>query len=203
MSGMSELHLDWCSHDAARYACENWHYSESTPSGKLVKIGVWEDGDFIGVVIYSRGAAPNIGSPYGLEQTEVCELTRIALDDHDTPVSRIISISLKLLQSRCPGIRVVVSFADPMQDHNGTVYQAANWYYEGQRDDDLYIKIDGETHHPKSLYSKYGTQSVDKLKSILGKERVEGVYHPAKHKYVYPLDDEMKPYVKGRAVPYP
>lgn len=203
MSGMSDLRLDWCSHDAARYACETWHYSESTPSGKLMKIGVWENGDFIGVVIYSRGAAPNIGSPYGLDQTEVCELTRIALDDHNAPVSRVISISLKLLQERCPGLRVVVSFADPMQDHDGTVYQAANWYYEGQREDDLYIKIDGETHHPKSLYSKYGTQSVEKLKQMLGEGRVEGVYHPAKHKYVYPLDSEMDQYVKGRSKPYP
>jgi len=200
---MSDLHLDWCSHDAARYACENWHYSGTTPSGKLVKIGVWEDDEFIGVVIYSRGAAPNIGSPFGLSQTEVCELTRIALDDHDTPVSRIMSISLSLLQDKCPGLRVVVSFADPMQDHDGTVYQAANWYYHGQRDDDLYIKIDGETHHPKSMYSKYGTQSVSKLKEMLGADRVEGVYHPAKHKYVYPLDDNLRPKIEAMSKSYP
>jgi hypothetical protein len=200
---MSDLRLDWCSYDAAEYAVKNWHYSETTPAGKLLKIGVWENSDFIGVVVYSRGAAPNIGSPYGMDQTEVCELTRIALDNHETPVSRIISISLKLLQDRSPGVRIVVSFADPRQNHDGTVYQAANWYYEGQGDDDLYIKIDGEVHHPKSIYSKYGTQSVSKLNRMLGEGRVQGVYRPAKHKYVYPLDDDAEKKVESMQKPYP
>ena len=200
---MTDLHIDWCSYDAAKYAVEHWHYSGTMPAGKTLKIGVWENDQFIGVVIYSRGAAPNIASPFGLKQTAVCELTRIALDDHDTPVSRVMSISLSLLQDKCPGIRVVVSFADPLQDHDGTVYQAGNWHYHGQRDDDLYIKLDGEVRHPKSLYSKYGTQSVEKLKQMLGENRVEGVYHPAKHKYVYPLDNEVEQKVQNMAEPYP
>jgi len=200
---MTDLRLDWCSYDAAKYACEHWHYSGTVPAGKTLKIGVWEDDDYIGVVIYSRGAAPNIGSPYGLDQTEVCELTRIALDEHDTAVSRIISISLKLLTNRCPGIKAIVSFADPKQDHDGTVYQAANWYYEGQSDKDLYVRLDGELHHPKSLYSKYGTQSVEKLQQMLGPNRVSGEYQPAKHKYSWPLDDDIRDRVESVAQPYP
>jgi len=165
---MSDLHLDWCSYDAAKYAVHNWHYSERMPSGKLLRIGVWEDDDFTGVIIYSRGAAPNIGSPYDMEQTEICELTRVALTDH-----------------------------------NGGIYQADNWIYERQLDGRDYIRINGETHHPRSLNAVYGTSSVKKLKRMFSPEAVERVPVDGKHKYLYPLDDETRRKVEQRAQPYP
>jgi trehalose 6-phosphate synthase/phosphatase len=36
------LKLDWCSHEAAKYACEKWHYSGRVPTSKSARIGVWE-----------------------------------------------------------------------------------------------------------------------------------------------------------------
>src|SRR2546422_940116 len=70
------LRLDYCSHEAARYAVMHWHYSRSVPAGKLVKIGVWETGEFIGCLIFSYGANRNLAKSVGLTQMEVCELTR-------------------------------------------------------------------------------------------------------------------------------
>jgi hypothetical protein len=173
------------------------------PSGKLLKIGVWENSDFVGVIIYSRGGAPNIGEPYNMDQTEVCELTRVALDDHDAPVTQMLSISRKLLTSKCPGLRLVVSYADPEQDHTGGIYQADNWVYERQLDGRDYIKIDGETHHPRSLNASYGTSSIPKLKSMFGPDRVERHPVEGKHKYLYPLDDAIEPKVNQMSKPYP
>src|SRR6185312_4060305 len=89
------LKLDWCSHAAAKYAVEHWHYSRSLPTPPLVKIGAWEDGAYIGAVIYGRGGNNHLGAPYGLGVTELCELTRIALTAHRTPVSRIAALSLR------------------------------------------------------------------------------------------------------------
>ena len=203
MNGMSDLRLDWCGHDAAKYAVMNWHYSETMPSGKLIKVGVWEHGNFIGCVIYSRGGAPNIAEPYGMDQTEVCELTRVALNDHDAPVTQILSISRKLLTSKCPGLRLIVSYADPEQDHEGTIYQADNWYYERQLDGRDYIRLHGEVWHPRSLNAKYGTSSVKKLKAKFGTTAVERVPVEGKHKYLYPLDDQIKPKLESMAKPYP
>ena len=54
-------------------------------------LGVWEDGQFAGVVLLSRGSNNHLGSPYGLTQTEVCELTRVALREHKAPVSQIVA----------------------------------------------------------------------------------------------------------------
>jgi hypothetical protein len=39
---MVDLKVDFCSHEAAKYACEHWHYSRCVPASKLIKIGVWE-----------------------------------------------------------------------------------------------------------------------------------------------------------------
>jgi hypothetical protein len=40
----ADLRIDWATHAAAKYACENWHYSGCMPVGKLVKVGAWESG---------------------------------------------------------------------------------------------------------------------------------------------------------------
>ena len=66
-----QLKLDWCSHEAAKYAVEHWHYSGRIPPSKLAKVGVWEDGQFIGAIVYGVGATPEIGKPYGLEHMQV------------------------------------------------------------------------------------------------------------------------------------
>ncbi|AUQ66219.1 protein Mom [Phaeobacter inhibens] len=100
------------------------------PTGKTVKIGAFEAGRFIGAVVFSRGATPRIGSPYGLEQVEVCELTRVALDNHKAPVTQIISEALAMLKALNPGLRLVISYAALEEGHHGGIYQAGNWIYE-------------------------------------------------------------------------
>ena len=125
-----KLKLDWCSHKAAKYAVEHWHYSQCMPVGKLVKIGVWENNIFIGVVLFSRGANKNMLKPYGLRQIDGCELTRVALKEHISHVSRIISIALRLLKLKCKTMQLVVSYADTTQGHIGGIYQAGNWIYD-------------------------------------------------------------------------
>ena len=123
MSSRPELKLDWCGHDAAKYAVEHWHYSECLPAGKLLKVGVWEAGLFIGAVIFSRGANNNLGRPFSLAQVEIAELTRIALTKHCAPVTRIVSIAFQFLRKNSPGLRLIVSYADPLKGHHGGIYQ--------------------------------------------------------------------------------
>ena len=112
MQDKVNLKIDWASHQAAEYACKNFHYSKCVPVGKLVKVGVWEDDKFIGVVLYGRGANKSLGEPFGLTQTQCVELVRVALTTHKTPVSRIMSIANKFLKKSNPNVRMIVSFAD-------------------------------------------------------------------------------------------
>jgi len=192
MSSSPELKLDWCTHEAAKYAVEHWHYSRCLPAGKLVRIGVWENGSFIGCVIFGRGANNNIGKPYGLEQTEICELVRVALSNHDTPVSRIMGIAIRFLKKKAPGIRLLISYADPQQGHTGTIYQATNWLYLGSSQPQQAVVVNGKPMHKRTADSLFGT--------IKGLPKTEVLW---KHKYVMPLDEKMRIRIIPLAKPYP
>jgi hypothetical protein len=169
------------------------------PSGKLVKIGVWERNKFIGVIIYGMGATPNLCRPYGLGITQVCELVRIALTDHINPVSQMIARSLKMLKGFCPGLKLVVSFADTNQNHSGIIYQATNWIYSGISSEEIFWQKAGKIFHPRSLVAKHGTRARSAMLSL--------GYTPAKqlgkHRYLMPLDKQMRRRLKPLNQPYP
>lgn len=191
MSSTPNLKIDYCSHKAAKYAVENWHYSESMPYGKKVKIGIWENGDFKGCIIYSRGASPHLFKKYNLTQTEGCELTRIAMRDHNVEVTKCMSESRKLLRQKSPNLRLIMSFADPEQDHLGTIYQADNWFYLGTSDKNKDFKINGEVVHTRSVGQKYGTTDLDWIKQNVD-PNAERVLLDGKHRYAFPLTKPMR-----------
>jgi len=188
-----DLRLDWCSYQAAKYAVEHWHYSHCMPAAKAVYVGVWESQRFIGCVIFSRGANNHIGNLYGLQQTEVCELTRVALTEHLSPVSKITAIAIKMLKRLSPGIRLLVSYADPLQSHVGIVYQAMNWIYTGKtRAQRFALRPDGSIEHKRSVVARLGTVSGSVYSDLMWK-----------YKYLYPLDDTMRAQIAPLAQPYP
>lgn len=200
----SDLRIDWATHAAAKHACENWHYSKSVPVPPLVKVGAWEDGKFVGVVMFSRGANNNLLKPFGLSAVEGCELTRVALKSHKAPVSRIVRLAIVFLKKNSPGLRLVVSFADPTQGHHGGIYQAGNWVYTGRQP-------------PTTEYkSPDGRQWHGRMVSKDGRIKVQGVYRPCwrvdqctpvikdgKHRYLMPLDAAMRAQIAPLAKPYP
>lgn len=197
-----ELKCDWATHEAAKYACEHWHYSKCLPVGKSFKIGAWEDGQYIGVVIFSRGANNHIGTPYGLKQIECVELTRIALREHQHFVSEIMMAALHKLKETNPGLRLIVSYADPMQGHVGAIYQATNWIYVGHTPVMQRVLINGKFVHPRTIDSANhtGKTRVEYLKGISGVKKTVDL---GKHKYLMPLDRKMRKQLLPLAKPYP
>lgn len=196
-----DLRVDWATHKAAKYACENWHYSQSLPGGKLVKVGAWENQRFIGAIIFARGATPNLCRPYGLIQSECVELGRVALRDHKCQVSRVVALALKFLKRSQPGIRLVVSFADVSQGHHGGIYQAGNWIYSGQGSPATFYMIHGKLTHPRSIGSAGKTQNISGARQL--DSNAVAVNVPGKHRYLMPLDAEMRAKVLPLARPYP
>lgn len=198
----TQLRLGLVDHAAALHACRAWHYSRAVPSGKVVRFGVWENGVFIGVVLFSRGATKQIGLPYGLLQTEVCELTRIALSEHTAPVSRIVSIAIRLLRQKSPGLRLIVSYAAEEEGHLGGIYQAGNWLYEGCVESYTFL-IKGVKTHARTVSSRYhGKASLDWIRANVDPyaQVCRGL---RRHKYLMPLDDEMRRQVDRMSKPYP
>jgi len=150
MSGRSELRLDWCSNQAATYACKRWHYSGSVPSWKKSRIGVWEDGDFIGCLIFTNPMPPTV-KRFRCKNTEITELARVALRNHDAPVSRMIAIARRMLVRANPGLLVMVSYADTSQGHHGGIYQASGFGYYGKGVGTRELLYKGKWRHARSI----------------------------------------------------
>lgn len=197
------MKLDWATPKSAKYACENWHYTGHLPSASC-RIGVWEYGTFKGVVLFGIGAAnATRGEKYGLKRKgEVAELVRVALRSHDAPVSRIVGIALKMMKSANPGVRLVISFADPSQGHHGGIYQAGNWVYAGRSVGDHEFRVNGKIMHPKTLHSVGWRQSEAWLKTHVD-PNAKKIKAPGKHRYLMPLDSEMRERIAPLAKPYP
>lgn len=197
---MTRLRLAGCTHEAARFAVLRWHYSRSMPSGKLVKIGVWENDAFIGCVLFGRGSSPFLGQAYRLEQTEIAELVRIALGPHVTPVSRIGAIALREYRRLCPGTRLIVSFADPEQGHHGGIYQAMGWIYAGCSNPTELHRVGRRWRHTRSVA---GTTVQPALRELFVAGRIPSRTAPGKHRYLWPFDPEVRALVAPLAQPYP
>lgn len=199
----ADLRIDWATHAAAKYACEHWHYSKRMPSFKRLQVGVWEGGAFVGVVMFGQGATPEYGKKFGLQSKQVCELTRVALNQHKCQTSRVLSLALKFLRKRCPNLRLVISFADSSQGHHGGIYQAINSIYDGKVETHAY-RVNGKIEHPKTLHSRYGKggQSIPWLRAHVD-QNSERVVASIKHRYLMPLDSEMRARIAPLAQPYP
>jgi hypothetical protein len=174
------------------------------PPPPLVKIGVWEDGAFIGCVLFSRGANNNIGKAFGLTQIQIAELTRVALTSHKTAVSRILRIAFKMLSQSAPGLRLVVSYADPSQGHIGGIYQASGFIFLGQSPDSTeFLAPDGKQWHGRMISSSGRTRVYGQMRSVWRSDQCSPVTCPGKLKYVCPLDDAMRQQIAPLAKPYP
>lgn len=200
----SDLTLEYCDHYSAEYAVKNWHYTGRLPAAITDKIGVWEDGKFVGCVIFGHGAggATN-GKRFGWSRhNSILELQRVALSrDRKTPVSKIVSMAVKMIRSKYPKLMAIVSYADSAQGHVGIIYQSMNWIYTGESRDVVY-KINGKIFHRRSLIRRYGTSSKQWILDNLDRN-AERIYCMPKYRYYLPLNKAARKTLQQYAKNYP
>lgn len=187
------MKIAFCSYKASKFFCENYHYSKSIPVPPLITFGVWEYEKMIGTVIFSRGASPSLLKPYNLEQDQGCELSRVALDKHKTPVSKILSVCINILKKKFEKLELIVSFADTDQNHYGGIYQASNWLYTGiTASSYFYIDENNRKWHSRQVSEKgYNIQQGNVRKTKKPSELTK-VKSKGKHRYIYPLKNKEK-----------
>lgn len=194
MSSKGKLKVDWVSIRAARYACERWHYAKCLPRSKKVCLGAWEDGEFVGVAIFGFGACSTLVTRYGLKRSEGVELLRVAMKEHRVPVTRFISVSIRLLKRRFPSIRLIIAYADQNQGHDGTIYQAGNWVYTGESSKGVPVfrTPAGKVVHSR-VVSKTGVREhFGRYTPCYKIDDCERISQLPKHRYAYPLDKEIR-----------
>ena len=224
---ISKLSIRLVSKDIAKDIIVNNHYSGIWTKVSYA-IGLFyisnDEHKFFGGVNEKLIGVACYGDPIGrysgasisetLDRTEVLELTRLfVFDGYGSNIeSWFVGQTFNWLRENAPHIKALVSYSDPKVGHLGTVYQATNWVYQGNRirpNDSWSFKwseID-EWHHSRTSYVKYGTNDPKIIQTMvtspfwIKKE-------PRKHRYVYILSygKEKKKLFKSLkypSLPYP
>ena len=170
---------------AIKYACKNFHYSQSVPTVQYA-YNVYNDKDeWCGVILFGGGANNNLAKSFNLRNGEVLELERVALNGKQEQTSKAVSIALRLLHKENPIVKLVVSYADHRQKHLGIIYQATNWIYLGMiKTSDFQYFYNDKWTHERTINSK---SNKEELKATLQKRQ-----NSNKFKYVYCFDKELK-----------
>lgn len=195
---------------AIEYACKHFHYAKAVPVNTLGYNVYNQNDDWCGVVLYGMGANNHIGTEYGLNQGQVYELVRVALNGKQECTSQAVAMTLKQIHKDCPLCRLIVSYADCDQNHLGTIYQATNWVYVGLKNENTRggFIVNGKKTHPKSIYSikigngKHCPQTLEAIQKYIDPNATEYITK-GKRKYLYALDKTMKKQIAKLALPYP
>lgn len=186
------LNIGFCDNKTAKKACSMYHYTKKKPQEPSIKFSVFENNKFIGVVIFSRGSNNNLAKSFNLEQTEICELTRVALCSHKVEVSRILKICLIKIKKMFPSLKIVVSYADTNQNHKGGIYQAGNWLYIGKTAKDKKYIYKGKTYHSRSVSKSGILKMFGSYQRVPKHKDCKEIELKPKHKYIYPLTKKTR-----------
>lgn len=175
---------------------ETWHYSKSINGVISDYCFKLMDGDImIGAIIYGRVAMANAWKKFVDKPNQLLELRRLCCID-DTPKnteSYFISQTLKWIQKNLWEIKKIVSYADTMQGHEGTVYKASNFKHVGMTPKGKVIIYNGRQYHDKTIRTKYKGKLKPYAKRIKDALEDGTAYYKkttGKHTYVYELNSK-------------
>ena len=223
----SKLSIRIITNSVAKELIVNTHYS-----GKWTKVSyslglftseVEEHPFFDGVKDKLIGVAC-YGDPIGrltgqsvsplLDRTSVLELTRLFVyDGYGSNIeSWFISKTFNWLRTNVPTIKALISYSDPTKGHYGTIYQATNWIYQGNKirfsnSWSFQWENGGEWFHQRNAYVKFGTTHPNKVQK-LSKSTFWIKREMRKHRYIYILSKKgelrrITNSIKHPSLPYP
>ncbi len=105
------------------------HYLHRMPAVCVCCLGLYVGGWLKGALVWALPPLETAKRYGGV----TWELARLWLGDelpHNSE-SWFIGRAIRHVRQQHPDVRWLVSYADPAQGHNGTIYKATNWTYEG------------------------------------------------------------------------
>lgn len=172
---------------------EHWHYSKNVnglTTDYCFKL-LDSDGNMIGAMIYGKIAMANVWKKYAEKETDLIELKRLCCIDN-TPKnteSFFIGGTLRWLKKNTT-IKTVISYADMTYSHEGTIYKASNFKYNGMTAKGKVIMHNGKRYHDKTIRTKYKGELkpfAKEIKKALENGSSEYVDTLGKHIYLYNL----------------
>ena len=193
------MRLERASYKAIKYACLNFHYAKAVPYASVGYSVFNEKNEWCGVVLFNRGSR-NGGKPYDLKIGQFAELIRVALNGKQETTSKVVSMAVKLFRKHNKACKMLISYADTGQEHKGTIYQAMNWFYEGEIKPSRPFFMD---ENGKMIHSRTAAKMKEAGKIKHYDDGLTRITNTNKHRYIYPLDKSLVPLCKSLAKPYP
>lgn len=165
----------------------NKHYAKRIPN-IMYCFGLYNIHKTLQGVI-SFGSPPSnslvIGAFNGKYTDIFLELNRLCINDNleKNVLSFFVSQALKLIEKP----KVVVSYADTSQGHNGYIYQATNWIYTGLSDIHKEWRMYGSNLHSKNVCKQF---TLEERRN--NPDKFYMVDRPRKHRYFYLLADKKE-----------
>lgn len=185
---LKQLHVERVAPSVVRPLMIEHHYLHSMPAASRRCYAISLDGMLRGGAVFTSGARNGHRLLAAARPADVVTLARLWLSD-DLPAnseSRVLGIVLRDLR-RTTDWKLLLSYADPAAGHVGTIYQATGWIYLGETAGETYVRLaDGRLHHPRSVYSCYGSNRISHLQATGIPARRECV--GGKFRYAYVLD---------------
>jgi hypothetical protein len=103
------------------------HYLGYAPAGARLRLAVYHNGRCVGGMLWDRPIARHI------DQWTVLELTRMYLLDEcpRNSESRCLGLATRMIRRLFPEVRQLIAYSDPSYGHQGTIYKAAGWVFDG------------------------------------------------------------------------
>lgn len=172
----------------------NIHYAKRLPPIE-VAFGLYINNTLRGVCTFSTPASRFEMKP------QPYELNRLVVD-LGLPKNTLSKFVSKCLKSFPKKPSIIVSYADPNFGHQGYIYQATNWIYNGLTNQRNIFFIDGIEYHERTVFDKFGTVSKNKIEEK--GHKVVLVKSKPKHRYFYLLGSKkFKKSIDIKHFPYP
>jgi len=97
------------------------HQKRSAPPGHIAAFEFLESAKRVGVALVGRPTARTY------DPDLIVEFTRLCFADKGNCGSQALSMMRAWVRKWLPGIRLVISYSDPGDGHEGTIYRADNW----------------------------------------------------------------------------
>lgn len=172
---------------------EFWHYSKNVnglTTDYCFKLQD-EDDKVIGAMIYGKIAMADVWKKYAAKESDLIELKRLCCIDN-TPKnteSFFIGSTLRWLKKNTE-IITVISYADMIYNHEGTIYKASNFVHKGMTAKGRVIMFEGKRYHDKTIRTKYKGELKPfavRIKEAIITGQAKYAATKGKHIYIYTL----------------
>jgi hypothetical protein len=125
---MNQYEFSECSWESVKHLFLNYHYLKSMPAGIMAVYGLFDNmnlGIAIGGAVFCNGRIQY--------DKKYIEFSRMFLlnDLPKNSESNFIAKCMKALHKKYPSYLGIVTWADSNRGHNGTIYKAANFTFDG------------------------------------------------------------------------